>query len=204
MKADGGDLEMSACDAEAARRERARDRWLIRLALLAPLLLVLLSKWQASLVSWYLPWGDDPAAYLDARLDAQISALPELGDAADATTLLVVTDRACPCTRATLNIIKDAMARSARRDLRLKIVDIGDAKARTPAWRRVVAQLPSTPTLLVTEGQRLRYAGPVNSGNLCTTRVQELLGLAALQTSNSQPVINWLQQGCYCRLPRND
>lgn len=185
--------------AEAERRERARDRWLIRLALLAPLLLVLLSKWQASLLTWYLPWGDDPAAYLDARLAAQLRALPGL--ATGGTTLLAVTDRRCPCTRATLRLLEGAMARSPRRDLRLRIVDIADAEAGTPAWRAVLAQLPAIPTLLVLEGERLRYAGPVNSGNLCTTRVQEILGLAALQTTTPQPVINWLQQGCYCRLP---
>jgi hypothetical protein len=56
--------------------------------------------------------------------------------------------------------------------------------------------------LLAVEGKQLVYAGPVTSGNLCTTAVQRVLGVTALQAPRNRPILNWLDNGCYCRLTR--
>ncbi|RYZ92994.1 MAG: hypothetical protein EOO68_22160 [Moraxellaceae bacterium] len=60
--------------------------------------------------------------------------------------------------------------------------------------------IPSTPTLLVMDEQRLVYAGPVTAGNMCTTSVLKILGISVLQSEPQKPVINWLEEGCYCPL----
>jgi hypothetical protein len=180
-------------------KEEAWDKLLIRLALLAPLLLVALSKWQDSLITWYVPWSGSTATYFDDRFEQDVRALPDVGRKQGAT-LFFISDRACPCTRATLGTLQAAMVKADRKDLRLVMVDVNDPLAKSPQWSRLLRQLPATPTLLITEGQRLVYGGPVNSGNLCTTKVQEILGLSALQSAPQRPVINWLEKGCYCRL----
>lgn len=182
-------------------KDATGDRLLIWLAVLGPLLLVLVARWQASLTTWYVPWSGDSATYFDAQFAAQVKALPGLGSA-QASTFMVVADRDCPCTRVTLNVLKDALAKATRRDIRLQVMDVRDPLARTPEWSRVLRQIPATPTLLITQGKRLLYAGPVNSGQYCTSGVLQILGLTALEAAPPRPVINWLQQGCYCRMPR--
>lgn len=181
--------------------EQAWDRLLIRLALLAPLLLVALSKWQDSLINWYVPWEDD-TRYFGASFAPDVLASSGMASEKGAVLTLVV-DEDCPCTRATLVVLQSAMAESSRQDLHLVVQDVRDSVMRRPEWARVLQQIPATPTLIITEGQRLVYAGPVNSGNLCTTQVRNVLGLAALEsTASGRPVINWLEKGCYCPVRR--
>lgn len=179
--------------------EETYDKWLIRLALLAPLLLMALSKWQYSLNTWYVPVNTSSSAYLSQSLAHEMSVLPEVVQGRG-VTLFFVSDQSCPCTKVTLNILQTAMKQANRKDLRLVIVDANAPLAKTPAWQRVLQQIPATPTLLVTEGQRLVYGGPVNSGSMCTTSVLKILGLSVLQAEPQKPVMNWLQEGCYCPL----
>lgn len=177
--------------------EQTWDRLLIRLALLAPLLLVVLSKWQDSLINWYVPWEDE-AGYFGASFERDVLALPDMAAGKEAVLTLVM-DESCPCTRATSAVLRSAMAVSSRQDLLLVVRDIRDPVMRRPEWVRVLQQIPATPTLIITEGRQLVYAGPVSSGNLCTTQVRNVLGLAALESAApGRPMINWLEKGCYC------
>lgn len=180
-------------------KEDTYDKFLVRLALVSPLLLIALSQWQASLITWYVPWSRDSATYFGDQFEQDVRALPSLGMDAGAT-LFFISDRSCPCTRASLGILQAAMEKAPRKDLRLVVVDVNDPVAKIPAWSQVLQQMPATPTLLVTDGQKLVYGGPVNSGNLCTTSIQKTLGIKALQSPPQKPVINWLEKGCYCPL----
>ena len=183
--------------------ELTYDKLLINLAVLAPFLLMALSKWQYSLDTWYTPVSGDTASYFGQSLEQDIRALPEstLGSAhGTGSTLYFIYDKNCPCTRPTLNILQDAMAKGNRKDLRLVELDVNSPLAKRQSWQRVLRQIPATPTLLVTEGHRLVYGGPVNSGSMCTTSVLNILGLSVLQSAPQKPVINWVEKGCYCPL----
>lgn len=181
-------------------KEDAYDKLLIKLAQLAPLLLIVLSQWQASLMTWYMPW-DDATEYFGDQFAQDVSAIPELKNEVG-STLVFIADEDCPCTRASLSILKSAMRESGRKDLHLIILDVNGAEAKSQTWTRVLAQIPATPTLLITEGETLRYGGPVIAGNLCTTRIQEVLGLSVLQENPTSPVISQLETGCYCSIEK--
>jgi hypothetical protein len=159
----------------------AYDRTLIALTLLAPLLLLVLTKWRASLDTLYAPAG--VSEQFTQHVSEWLGRSNESG-----SRLIVIVDRDCPCTKASLRILE-----SARGDVPLTVRDIEEVD---PAVRD---ELPSTPTLLAVEGRQLVYAGPVTSGNLCTTAVQRVLGVTALQAPRARPILNWLDTGCYCR-----
>lgn len=163
-------------------QESAYDRTLIALTLLAPLLLFALSKWRASLDTLYAPAG--VSEQFTERVSDWLGTSNETG-----SRLIVIVDRDCPCTNASLRILE-----SARGDFPLTVRDIEDVD------RPVRDEIPSTPTLFAVAGRQLVYAGPVTSGNLCTTAVQRVLGVTALQAPRDRPILNWLDNGCYCRL----
>lgn len=177
-------------------KESAYDRTLIALTLLAPLLLFALSKWRASLDTLYAPAGVDER--FTELVAAWLAASSEAGP-----RLIVVADRDCPCTTASLRSLEAALEQSRRQDIQLNVRYIDDADTKQDArWAAVLNALPSTPTLLAMEGRQLVYAGPVTSGNLCTTAVQRVLGVTALQAPRARPILNWLDNGCYCRRPQ--
>lgn len=180
-------------------KEETYDKLLIRLALLGPLALIALSQWQASLITWYEPWRGDTATYFGKEFEQDVHALPGIGDESG-STLLFIADKSCPCTKASLATLQAAMQKGGRNDMHLVAVDVNDPSTKDPAWARVLRQIPATPTLLVTEGKKFVYGGPVNSGNLCTTSVQKILGLSVLDAAPQRPVINRLEKGCYCSL----
>jgi hypothetical protein len=160
----------------------AYDRTLIALTLLAPLLLFALSQWRASLDTLYAPSG--VSEQFTKVVSDWLAASNESG-----SRLIVIVDRDCPCTNASLRVLE-----TARGNVPLTVRDIDDVDT------RVRNELPSTPTLLAAAGKQLVYAGPVISGNLCTTAVQRVLGVTALQAKRERPILNWLDTGCYCRL----
>lgn len=177
-------------------KESAYDRTLIALTLLAPLLLLALSKWRASLDTVYAPAG------VDERFTELVADwLPTSGETG--SRLIVIADRDCPCTTASLRSLDAALAQSRRKDIQLTVRYIDDADPKHDgAWAAVLNALPSTPTLLAVAGRQLVYAGPITSGNLCTTAVQRVLGVTALQAPRARPILNWLDNGCYCRRPQ--
>lgn len=171
----------------------AYDRTLIALTLLAPLFLFGLNKWRASLDTLYTPAGER----FMANVSDWLASSNETG-----SRLIVIADRDCPCTKASLRSLDAALAQSSRKDIQLTVRYIDDADTKRDAmWRAVLDELASTPTLLALEGRQLAYAGPVTSGNLCTTAVQRVLAVTALQAPRARPILNWLDNGCYCRLP---
>ena len=182
-------------------KEDTYDQILIWLALLAPLLLMALSKWQYSLNTWYVPVNQNAMAYFGQNLEQDMRALSATAQT-NHVTLFFISDRNCPCTQVTLNILQNTIAQTNRKNLHLNIIDINDPLTNRSTWIKILKQIPATPTLLVTESSRLVYAGPVNSGSMCTANVLKILGLSVLQSNPQKPVINWLQQGCYCPLKR--
>jgi hypothetical protein len=182
-------------------KESLYDRMLVTLTLLAPLLLFALSQWRASLDTWYAPldaghFGDFGEQFTQ-NVAAWLADSDETG-----SRLIVIVDRGCACTKAALRSVDAALAQSRRRDIQLTVryVDDVDPRDDAAAWRAVIEELPATPSLLAVEGRRLVYAGPVNSGDLCTSAGQRVLGVTALQAPRARPILNWLDRGCYCRL----
>ena len=180
-------------------KERMVDILLIFLTLFAPVLLVALSKWQNSLNTWYVPLTQDATVYLSGNLQKDVLALPEV-KARNSITLFFIADKDCPCTKASFTILKTNMQNSQQKRLQLVTIDVHADSTQSPAWQKVLKQIPATPSLLVMDHQRLVYAGPVTAGNMCTTSVLKILGLSLLQAKPQQPVMNWLEQGCYCPL----
>jgi len=174
-------------DVVARVKESACDRALITLTLLAPLFLFGLNKWRASLDTSYAPPGEQFMANVAGWLAGSNETGPRL---------IVIADRDCPCTTASLRSLDAALAQSGRKDIRVMVRYIDDEADR--AWAAVLNELPSTPTLLAIDGAQLAYAGPVTSGNICTTAVQRVLGVTALQAPRVNPILNWLDTGCYC------
>jgi hypothetical protein len=181
-------------DVVESMRPNACDRVLIALTLLAPLLLFALSQWRASLDTLYASAG--VGDQFTEHVAAWLATSNEFG-----SRLIVVVDRDCPCTTASLRSLDAALAQSPRKDIQLKVRYVGDTNE-DPAWAAVVDALPSAPTLLAVADRQLVYAGPVTSGNLCTTAVKRVLGVTALETARARPILNWLDTGCYCRLTR--
>ena len=178
--------------------DSAWDRTLILLALLAPLAMFALSKWRASLETWYVPLDADTAAHFGPAFEDKVAQwLAE--DGASGARLVVIVDPACPCTTATLSRLADARAQSTRPDASLEVRH-ANGNDISQAWATVLAEIPATPTLLAVEDGRLLYAGPVTAGNFCTTAVSRVLGLSVLETPAASPLRNWLDRGCYCPL----
>lgn len=182
-------------------KDRAYDQLLVTLALLAPLAMFALGKWQASLDIWYLPPDAASADTFGEQFHRHVSQWLQGVDNPGAA-LVVIADRECPCTKATLTRLDEALALSRREDIRLVVRDVRSADTdRDAAWLRVLEAVPATPTLLAIEGRQLLYAGPVTSGNFCTTAVSRVLGVTALQAPQGRTIFNLIDKGCYCRLP---
>lgn len=180
---------------------RTYDKVLITLALLAPLAMVALSKWRASLDIWYAPFDTELAIGFGESFERNVTRWVQDEHGID-TGLILVADRDCPCTKATLATLEDAHSRAERKGVGISVRYINDSGAGSGSvWKAVLSEIPATPTLLVINQGRLIYAGPVTSGNFCTTAVRQVLGIVALQASNSGPIFNWVEKGCYCRLP---
>ncbi len=180
------------------------DRVLLALALSAPLALFALNAWRASLETWYAPMdGNVPSPFgapFARSTEAWLTA-----DAADGARLILVLDRDCPCSNAARAGLESALAQTSRKGVRVTVRYLDDAPSQgDPAWRAVLRELPATPTLLAIDGRTLAYAGPVNSGSLCTTAVRRVLGVTVLEAPRTGPILNWLDKGCYCRLPRTE
>lgn len=178
-------------------RPSRSDELLVVSAVLAPLLLVLLAKWQASLETWYSPPGVDVAAFVDERFTSHVESWLRSRHE-DGAVAYLVTSRECPCTAATVHLLDREIERSSRRDIRRVVLDIDTESAGRAAFRRVARALPSTPTLLVGQAGRLVYAGPATTGAFCSNRVARVLGLAVLETRPNRPFVNALERGCYC------
>ncbi len=161
--------------------------------------MLVLGAWRSSLDRWYTPLdaaGNSFGPQFEHQVSDWLAASP--GAAAQ---LLVIADRDCPCTRATLAKLDQAVAQSGRKDFRVVVRDIHDTND-DPSWRRILQAVPATPTLLAIASRRLIYAGPVTSGNFCTTAVGRVLGVSALQVPRATALFDVVDKGCYCRLTK--
>lgn len=181
-------------------KEETIDHLIILLALLAPMLLVALSKWQDSLNTWYIPLSQNPNTYFSDNLERNIL---KVAPTEKSVNLYFIADMNCACTQATLNILKAAMQNSTKSKIQLNVLDIHSPKAKQIGWQNIINEIPATPTLLVTDHERLVYAGPVTAGDMCTTNVQKILGLSILEAEPQKPILNWLEKGCYCPIKPN-
>lgn len=182
--------------------DRTYDRTLVLLALLAPLVMFALSKWRSSLEIWYAPMDAANVDVFGSHFDAAVTQWLA-HRSTDAGQLVVVTDDDCPCTVSTVGALKAAAAQSQRRDASVVVHEWDDPLLqRQPGWAPLVDTLPATPTLLVVDSGRLLYAGPVNAGSFCTTALAQVLGVTALENPGAGPLLNWVEKGCYCRLPQ--
>lgn len=181
--------------------ESAYDRVLIALTLLAPLALFALNAWRTSLDVWYAPLDAGDVSYFGEPFTQHLAAWLA-GSDESGPRLIVIVDRECPCTTAALRSLDTALAKSNRKNITVDVryIDGPDSTGNSAAWRALLSELPATPTLLAIQGRQLVYAGPVNSGNLCTTAVERVLGVTALQSPRTSPIVSWLERGCYCRL----
>lgn len=179
---------------------RIYDRVLVVLVLVAPLVMLSLSKWRASLDNWYQSPDVNPSEYFPEDFEAHLGAwLQQTGE--PQPSLVLIADRRCPCTTPALTQLQAAVADSDHPDvgLRVQYVD-APRNLPDPHLDAVLASIPATPTLLVWADQRLRYAGPVSAGSYCTTAVSQVLGLSSLSRPPSQPLFGGLARGCYCPL----
>jgi hypothetical protein len=184
-------------DVVAGVKPGAYDRALIASVLIVPLALLGLSKWRASLDTWYASPGKN-ATYLDGSFQADAAYWISTANL-PASSLILVVDPNCPCTNSAKANLQSAVSASNRRETPIIVRAITATPSRPDAaWQAVVNKLPSTPTLLAVSERKLVYAGPANSGNLCTTAVEKAVGLRAVEAPPSRPLINWLERGCYC------
>lgn len=185
-------------DVVAWMKDDLHDRILVALALLAPLALLMLGQWRASLETVYAPadaqaFGPAFERKAGMWIRTRKHASPELH---------VIADRNCPCTAAALGSLQAAHARSARRDARLIVHYVDEEpQLQNTQWDTLLSEVPSTPTLLATDQGRLVYAGPVSAGSSCTAVVSRIFGLIALEARKQRPVVNWIERGCFCRMP---
>ena len=177
------------------------DRALVLLALLGPLLMLILSKWQASLETWYAPLDTLAPAQSSPGFEAKASAWLAATDSTG-QRLVLIASRTCPCTKATLSNLETAIRSSPARNTRLVVRYIEDDPGQADrAWRPLLSEIPATPTLLAVDNGKLLYAGPVNTGNFCSTAVGKVLGVSVLTSRPAAPLLNWLARGCYCPTP---
>ncbi|KAF0809729.1 hypothetical protein A167_01545 [Alcanivorax sp. S71-1-4] len=181
-------------------KDSTYDRILVLLVLLAPFSMIVLSKWRASLETSYVPMQGEYREFFDAPFEKHVAGwLARQAISGPELILIVASD--CPCTQATRSSLQKALAEASRPEARLTLRYIDDPQAAADAdWQAVLAAIPATPTLLAVDQQRLLYAGPVTSGNFCTTAVNRVLGLTVLEARPDNPVINWFDEGCYCHL----
>ncbi len=176
------------------------DRALVLAALLAPFAVIVLAKWRSSLETSYVPVEPGMARVFGASFEAKAAEwLRE--EPYDGARLVLVIDRDCPCTNSTRVALESAIRASSRRGVELVVRDVTDP-ALDASFRELVREVPATPTLLAVDRGELVYAGPVNAGSWCTTRVSQVLGVTTLDAPGSGAVLNWLGEGCYCRVSR--
>lgn len=175
----------------------AYDRCLIALTWLAPLVLIVLNRWQASLDRWYAPPNGNTIEEIHNSLDRDLPPwLDSLGRSDD--QLYLVIDPACPCTKPAIERIRSAIRESARNDITMTVIDLAyETKTGDPILRSVLKHLPATPSAIAIKGHHLKYAGPAISGSLCST-TGRVFAVSALQGGNTATAINLIDRGCFC------
>lgn len=189
------------------------DRALIRLAWLAPLVLLGLNFWRGSLNVSYLPTRVDAPDLSLQRLEPLLADWAKtLPHQEGRLQWVAIVDPACPCTGPALRALQKLLAKAAANTAantpgsapQLAVVEVADLSAQgSSAARRLLAEIPATPTLLVMAEGKLRYAGPITEGSACGAAVRQLLTTKVVSTPSAPALRNVAASGCYCRLRRS-
>ncbi len=147
------------------------------MALLAPLMMVLLSKWQASLEDWYIDPAVAPMFGFDEGFPEKVSRWLQ-AEEITGNKLILIVDKDCVCTKATLRRLNSFLNESQVDRGLLLFLEINDLPESAQQFRE---DIPSTPTLLAIKNSALTYAGPINSGGFCTTAVDAVIGVSSLK-----------------------
>ncbi|MFO1217863.1 MAG: hypothetical protein U1E89_05690 [Burkholderiaceae bacterium] len=179
----------------------ALDRLLIRLAWAGPALLVVVLRWQMSLDQWYVPLNSPDLARMSNDITEAAGPWLSSLDAAGGRRLFLLTDPNCACTPPAILRVKAAMAEAQqafRSPMALKVIAVDDRHALSNvAWRRVVQNIPATPSLIVVDGNRLHYVGPAVSGSLCIADAN-VTGLFGAGPPGDGTTVNFIDKGCFC------
>lgn len=198
------------------------DRTLIRLAWLAPLVLLGLNFWRGSLNVPYLPTRVAAADLSLQRLEPLLAdwakTLPHQNGRMQ---WVAIVDPACPCTGPALRALQELLAKAPantstdtppntyastaadtpRNSPQLADIEVAELFAQgSSAARGLLAEIPATPTLLVMAEGKLRYAGPITEGGACGAAVRQLLTSKVVSTPSAPTLRNVAASGCYCRL----
>lgn len=182
--------------------QRFSDRALVRLAWLAPLLLIALTQWRSSLEGPYLPPRVAAADLSLERLEPTLSAwLKATGDDVRGPRMVAVVDTACPCTRPALRALRAMLVNTRGGPVPLVTVDAAVLQhERFGTGFALLAEIPATPTLLVMVDGRLRYAGPITEGGACGVAVRQVVNANHVTAAGVAPLRSVASSGCYCGL----
>jgi len=174
---------------------RFYDRLLLVAIVIVPLVPMLLYKWSYSLDTWYVPWGENRSDYFDTGFErAARQWLGKVASRGDA--VYVITDSQCPCARPVLK----KMNRALEGTVSARVHDAYRDRDDRYGLSSLVRYMPALPTALVVKSGKLRYVGPLVTGNLCSREARFSPPLAAYRTVTDGTVFNWLSKGCYCRV----
>lgn len=174
----------------------------MKLVLLAPLAMVLLSKWQASVETWYIDPSIAPVFGFSETMEGSLQDWLEIGASNTSAKLVVFVDAQCHCTKPTLYQLFAAVDKAGYDRSIVSIHYLNELiSAGHAAIRLVENEIPATPTLVTISDGMPSYIGPVTAGNFCTTAASDVLGVSALGWKREQISTNWLSRGCYCQNP---
>lgn len=177
------------------------DKLLLALAQLAPVTFVFLNGWYESLTTWYVPLNGPGGVYSVNALEQKTKEWLKITVNSDQLTYYVFVDSNCPCTKSSLKKFRSAVAESTYPEAKVVIFDISDhAQTSHLISSELLQEIPAVPMIVAAKGTNLIYTGPANSGSFCTTKVDQALPVLAASSAPTEPVHNWIAEGCYCRI----
>lgn len=177
-------------------RDTLYDRILLAIAQIAPVSLIFLSGWYASLDAWYVPLDTPESAFSEFRLAEKADEwLQSTGNRG--ISYYVFVDPQCACSKPTLKKLQSAIEQSDHPSANVVVIDI--AGNLDSSLKSLVDEIPSIPMVISSFNSTLIYTGPANAGNFCTTAVDRVIPVIATSGVQPEPIHNWLSRGCYCK-----
>lgn len=180
------------------------DKILLALAQLAPVSLIFLSGWYASLDTWYVPVDASPSTYSESDFAQKADQWLQV-TANNGITYYVFVDPQCACTNPSLKKLQSAITQSDHPNANIVTIDVTSditpdhRNQNSNALNALIDEIPSVPMVITADDTTLIYSGPANAGNFCTTQVDQALPVIATASAQTAPVHNWLSRGCYCQ-----
>lgn len=168
-------------------RPTVYDRVLIISAVAIPLFLIMVTKWQASLGTWFVP---SEQADFGQKFEWEITEWLE-SEGHTGLALILIQDPDCPCTKPAQLALQSALVDLGRTDVKLTTVSLDSFEI-----NRI--NIPSTPLLIASNNLSLLYVGPVATGSFCTQQASEILALTSLGSQSDGQFLNSFAFGCFC------